>query len=91
MRRVALGLSLRRVLLGSLATSLLAAAAAPALAAGEKPVSIPAGPLEEALAALSAQTGDQLLFPLVACEAAVPGDDVAGGEVADGAALAHAP
>lgn len=64
MRRVALGPSLRRVLLGSLATSLLAAAAAPALAAGEKPVSIPAGPLEQALAALSAQTGDQLLFPL---------------------------
>jgi outer membrane receptor protein involved in Fe transport len=49
-------------LLGSLATGLLAAAAAPALAAGERPIDIPAGPLEQALAALSAQTGDQLAF-----------------------------
>lgn len=63
MRRVALGRSLRRVLLGSLATSLLAVAATPALAAGEKPVSIPAGSLEQALGVLSSQTGDQLIFP----------------------------
>lgn len=63
MRRVELGPSLRRVLLRSLATSVLAAAAAPALAAGEKAISIPAGTLEQALGALSAQTGDQLLFP----------------------------
>jgi len=63
MRRVALGSSLRRVLLGSLATSVIAAAAGPALAAGEKALRIPAGTLEEALGALSAQTGDQLLFP----------------------------
>lgn len=63
MRRVALGQSLRRVLLGSLATSVLAAAAAPALAAGEKAINLPAGPLEQSLAALSAQTGDQLAFP----------------------------
>lgn len=63
MRRVALSLSLRRVLLGSLATSVLAVAATPALAAGPKPVSIPAGSLEQALGTLSAQTGDQLLFP----------------------------
>lgn len=64
MRRVALGQSLRRVLLGSLATSVLVAAAAPALAAGEKAINLPAGTLEQSLAALSAQTGDQLVFPL---------------------------
>lgn len=63
MRRVALERSLRRVLLGSLATSVLAVAATPALAAGPKPISIPAGPLEQALGTLSTQTGDQLLFP----------------------------
>ncbi len=63
MRRVALGRSLRRVLVGSLATSVLAVAATPVLAAGLKPISIPAGSLEQALGALSAQTGDQLLFP----------------------------
>lgn len=62
MRRVALGPSLRRVLLGSLATGVLAVGA-PALAAGEKPVDIPSGPLEQALGVLSAQTGDQLIFP----------------------------
>jgi len=64
MRRVVPGLSLRRVLLGTLATSVLAAAAAPALAAGEKAINIPAGTLEQSLAALSQQTGDQLVFPL---------------------------
>jgi outer membrane receptor protein involved in Fe transport len=88
MRRVELGSSLRRLLLGSLATGslttgslttgflatgtwaagslaagLLAAAATPAHAAGEKPIDLPAGPLERSLATLSAQTGDQLLFP----------------------------
>src|SRR5690242_14776917 len=62
MRRVALGRSLRSVLLETLAVGVLAAAAGPALAAGERPVTLPAGSLEQALAALSAQTGDQLLF-----------------------------
>ncbi|MFZ5685695.1 MAG: TonB-dependent receptor domain-containing protein [Pseudomonadota bacterium] len=62
MRRVVSGSGLRRVLLGSLATSILVATAAPASAAGEKPIAIPAGPLEQALGALSAQTGDQLVF-----------------------------
>lgn len=62
MRRVALGSSLRRGLLGSLATGVLVAAATPSLAAGERQVSLPAGTLEQSLAALSVQTGDQLLF-----------------------------
>ncbi|MBI1198531.1 MAG: TonB-dependent receptor [Phenylobacterium sp.] len=63
MRRMGPGLSLRHVLMGSLAGGVLAAAA-PALAAGEKAIDIPAGALEQSLAALSAQTGDQLIYPL---------------------------
>jgi iron complex outermembrane receptor protein len=60
MRRGQLGSSLRSVLLGGLAAG--AFAAAPAWAAGEKPINIPGGTLEAALAALSTQSGDQLLF-----------------------------
>jgi len=60
MRRGQLSSSLRSVLLGSLTASALAAA--PAFAAGERAISIPAGSLEASLATLAAQTGDQLVF-----------------------------
>lgn len=63
MRRVQLSSSLRRILLCTLAAGALNAAAASAHAAGPKAIVLPAGPLETSLAALSAQTGDQLLFP----------------------------
>ena len=52
----------RSICLGSLSAAALAAAAAPALAAGERQINLPAGSLEASLAALASQTGEQLVF-----------------------------
>ncbi len=51
----------RSLLMTSLSAAALAGAG-PALAAGERPLNLPAGPLEPALAALAAQTGEQLVY-----------------------------
>lgn len=56
------GFQLRSVLLASLSAATLAVAA-PALAAGERAINLPAGSLEASLAALASQTGEQLAFP----------------------------
>ncbi|WP_374469629.1 TonB-dependent receptor [Phenylobacterium sp.] len=55
------GRGFRSALLSSL-TAAAMLAASPAWSAGARTVSIPAGDLEASLAALSAQTGDQLVF-----------------------------
>lgn len=51
----------RSILLASLSAAALVAAT-PALAAGERPINLPAGSLENSLAVLAAQTGEQLVF-----------------------------
>ncbi|MBJ7411233.1 MAG: TonB-dependent receptor [Phenylobacterium sp.] len=56
------GFQLRSVLLASLSAATLAVAA-PAQAAGERAINLPAGSLEASLAALASQTGEQLAFP----------------------------
>lgn len=53
--------SYRSQLLSSLSSALLVAAA-PAFAASEHQLEIPAGPLQASLAALAAQTGEQLVY-----------------------------
>jgi outer membrane receptor protein involved in Fe transport len=55
------GPSFRSLLLGSLSGAVLTIAA-PAQAADARPIDLPAGTLDAALAALAAQTGEQLIF-----------------------------